>query len=167
MSTNDYLTCVKASLIAAFSIQNHSSIDVDRHNRPEVEISQREELLLNPILIPISNNQKVLIESSVNSTRISVAFSKADDVDQVLYKQYLRFLMARAETLFVLRKKPIEGFDVSFLITNNHIETYMAHKMADFVVEMIEDIPKQISQIQSNVTERFKASTEYFLKNLS
>ena len=34
---------------------------------------------------------------------------------------YLRFLMQRAESLTLLRRTPLEGYDVSFLVTDQHL----------------------------------------------
>lgn len=69
---------------------------------------QSPELLLNPVVIARSNEEKVLIEGSVNSVRVSVKIKKADDLDIVLARRFLRFLTQRAENFVILRRKAVE-----------------------------------------------------------
>jgi hypothetical protein len=69
---------------------------------------QSPELLLNPVVIARSQEEKVLIEGSVNSVRISVRIKKSDELDVVLSRRFLRFLTQRAENFVILRRKPIE-----------------------------------------------------------
>lgn len=47
---------------------------------------------------------------------------------------YLRFLMQRAELLDILRRAPLEGYDVSFLITDTHLLKYGRQRLLDFMV---------------------------------
>ncbi len=47
---------------------------------------------------------------------------------------YLRFLMQRAELLDILRRAPLEGYDVSFLITDTHLLKYGRQRLLDFTV---------------------------------
>lgn len=51
---------------------NFASQIVERHNKPEIEVGTSPELLLNPIVIHRSEYEKVMIESSVNSVRMSI-----------------------------------------------------------------------------------------------
>ena len=61
---------------------------------------------------------------------------QADEIEKILCKKLMRFMMQRAENFFILRKKPVEGYDISFLITNFHTETMYKHKLVDFVVQV-------------------------------
>lgn len=45
-----------------------------------------------------------------------------------------------AENFFILRRKPIKGYDISFLITNFHTEEMLKHKLVDFVLEFMEEV---------------------------
>lgn len=69
---------------------------------------QNKELLLQPVVVSRNQNEKVLIEASVNSLRISIKIKQADDVEQILVKKFARFMMQRAENFVVLRRKPIQ-----------------------------------------------------------
>lgn len=48
-----------------------------------------------------------MIEGSINSIRVSIRFKKQDDTEVILADRYMRFLMQRAESFVVLRRKPI------------------------------------------------------------
>ena len=80
---------------------------------------------------------------------------QADEIEKILCKKFMRFMMMRAEHFFVLRRKPIEvsyfkivvhdssiptplsqGYDISFLITNFHTEQMYKHKLVDFVIQV-------------------------------
>lgn len=94
-------------------LDNFSSQVVERHNKPEVEVRTSKELLLTPVVISRNEKEKVLIESSVNSVRISIAVKQADDIEHILCHKFMRFMMMRAENFVVLRRKPIEVSDTT------------------------------------------------------
>lgn len=58
----------------------------------------------------ISRNEKekVLIEGSINSVRVSIAVKQADEIEKILCHKFMRFMMMRAENFFILRRKPVE-----------------------------------------------------------
>lgn len=159
-----YLTAVRHTLTAAMCLHNFSSQVVERHNKPEVEVRSSKELLLNPVVISRNEKEKVLIESSVNSIRISIAVKQADEIEKILCKKFMRFMMMRAENFIVLRRKPIEGYDISFLITNFHTEQMFKHKLVDFVIHFMEEIDKEISEMKLAVNARARIVSEEFLK---
>jgi len=66
------------------------------------------ELLGNPVTISRTKQERVLIETSVNSVRVSVCVKKMDELEAILCKRFMRFLTQRAEHFLVLRRKPIE-----------------------------------------------------------
>ena len=116
------------------------------------------EVLLNPLTISRNENERVLIEPSVNSIRVSIKIKQADEIERILCHKFTRFLMQRAEGFIVLRRKPIkvrarprprpypiphlryycgQGFDISFLITNAHTESMLKHKIVDFIIQCV------------------------------
>ena len=64
--------------------------------------------MLNPVVISRNDKEKVLIETSVNSLRVSIAIKQADEIERILAHKYTRFLMQRAESFVILRRKPID-----------------------------------------------------------
>lgn len=73
--------------------------------------------------------------------------------------------MMRSENFIVLRRKAIEGYDISFLITNFHTEQMYKHKLVDFVLHFMEEIDKEISAMKLAVNARARICTEEFLKH--
>ncbi|KAK1796570.1 hypothetical protein P4O66_009612 [Electrophorus voltai] len=162
-----YLNAVRATLQAALCLENFSSQVVERHNKPEVEVRSSKELLLQPVVISRNDKEKVLIEGSINSVRVSIAVKQADEIEKILCHKFMRFMMMRAENFFILRRKPVEGYDISFLITNFHTEQMYKHKLVDFVIHFMEEIDKEISEMKLSVNARARIVAEEFLKNVS
>lgn len=159
-----YLDAIRHTLTAGFSLQNFDSQVVERHNKPEVEVKSSKELLLTPVTISRNEKEKVLIEGSINSLRISITIKQADDIEKILCHKFMRFMMMRAEHFTVLRRKPVEGYDISFLITNTHTEQMYKHKLVDFIIHFMEEIDKEISAMKLAVNSRARISAEEFLK---
>ncbi|KAI4496877.1 hypothetical protein M0804_000687 [Polistes exclamans] len=161
-----YLMAVRRTLTAAMCLENFSSQIVEKHNKPEVEVRASKELLLTPILISRNDKEKVLIESSINSMRISIAVKQADDLEKILCHNFTRFMTMRAEHFMILRRKPIEGYDISFLITNIHVEQMYKHKIVDFVIHFMEEIDREISEMKLSMNARARICAEEFLKRV-
>ena len=66
------------------------------------------ELLLVPVVISRNENERVLIEGSVNSIRISIAIKKSDELEKILSHKFMRFMMMRADNFVILRRKPVK-----------------------------------------------------------
>lgn len=183
-----YLTAVRHSLTAAMCLQDFPSQGmwspplssfstmftlffsylatqvVERHNKPEVEVCSSKELILTPIVISRNERERVLIETSINSVRVSIAVKQADEIEKILCHKFTRFMMRRAESFIILRRKPIDGYDISFLITNFHTEQMYKHKLVDFVISFMEEIDKEISEMKLAVNARARTCAEEFLK---
>uniref|UniRef100_A0A452IA76 Actin-related protein 2/3 complex subunit 4 n=2 Tax=Gopherus agassizii TaxID=38772 RepID=A0A452IA76_9SAUR len=130
-------------------------------------LTSSKELLLQPVIISRNEKEKVLIEGSINSVRVSIAVKQADEIEKILCHKFMRFMMMRAENFFILRRKPVEGYDISFLITNFHTEQMYKHKLVDFVIHFMEEIDKEISEMKLSVNARARIVAEEFLKNVS
>ncbi|XP_021862534.1 actin-related protein 2/3 complex subunit 4 isoform X1 [Spinacia oleracea] len=159
-----YLTCIRNTLEAAMCLQNFPCQEVERHNKPEVEMKTSPELLLNPVMICRNEAEKCLIETSINSLRISLKVKQADELENILAKKFLRFLSMRAEAFQVLRRKPVQGYDISFLISNFHCEEMQKQRLIDFIVQFMEDIDKEINELKMSVNTRGRLVATEFLK---
>ncbi|CAH8571659.1 unnamed protein product [Dicrocoelium dendriticum] len=159
-----YLAAVKHTLHAALCIQNFPSQVVERHNKPEVEVKTSKELLLHPVIISRNEKERVLIEGSINSVRVSIAIKQADEIEKLLSRKFTRFMMMRAEDFAILRRKPVPGYDISFLITNSHTEQMSKAKVVDFIITFMDEIDKEISEIRLAVNSRARQCAEEYLK---
>ena len=90
-----------------------------------------------------------------------------DEMDAILASKFSRFLMQRADNFIVLRRKPMPGYDVSFLLTNFNLESMWKHKLIDFVLQFMEEIDSEISAMKINVNERARTVSYQFLKEFT
>jgi len=159
-----YLTAVRHTLSAAICLHNFNSQVVERHNKPEVEVRSSKELVMTPVVVSRNEKERVLIEPSINSIRVSIAIKQSDEIERILCHKFMRFLMMRADNFIILRRKPVDGYDISFLITNFHTEQMYKHKLVDFVIDFMEDIDKEISEMKLSVNARARECALEFLK---
>lgn len=162
-SLKPYLTAVRHSLNASLCLGNFSSQIAERHNYPEIESMKTREILLQPIHICRNDAERVLIEPSFNSIRVSIAIKQSDEIEAILVDKFTRFLTKRAENFLILRRTPIDGYDISFLLTNYHEETMMKHKLVDFIIEFMEDVDKEISEMKLFLNARARFVAEAYL----
>ncbi|KAK9767818.1 Arp complex subunit [Basidiobolus ranarum] len=158
-----YLSAVRATLNVALCLENFSSQVVEKHNKPEIEASASKEVLLNPLVISRNENEQVLIETSINSVRISIKIKQADEIEKILAHKFTRFLMMRADNFIILRRKPVKGYDISFLVTNFHTEQMFKHKLVDFIIEFMEEVDKEISEMKLSLNARARIVAESYL----
>ncbi|RWS12270.1 actin-related protein 2/3 complex subunit 4-like protein [Dinothrombium tinctorium] len=174
-----YLLAVRRTLEAAICLVDFNSQVVERHNKPEVEVRSNKELLLNPVVISRNEKEKVLIESSINSVRISIKIKQFDDIERLLIHKFTRFLMMRADNFVILRRKPVSAenffreeqenapvadYDISFLITNFHTESMIRSKLIDFIINFMEEVDKEINDMKLAISSRARITAEEFLK---
>jgi len=158
-----YLAAVRSTLTGAMCLENFASQVVERHNKPEIEARTSPEVLLTPVHISRNENERVLIEPSINSLRMSIKIKQADEIEKILCHKFTRFLMQRAESFVVLRRKPVDGYDISFLITNFHTEQMFKHKLVDFIIEFMEAVDKEISEMKLSLNARARIVAESYL----
>lgn len=78
--------------------------------------SNSQETLLQPLLISRNESERVLIEPSINSIRLSICIKQADEIERILCKKFTRFMTMRAEGFVILRRKAIP---VSFQVQSS------------------------------------------------
>jgi actin related protein 2/3 complex subunit 4 len=66
-SLRPYLQAVRSTLTAALCLSDFASQTAERHNVPEIEAQTSPEVLLTPLTVARNENERVLIEPSINS----------------------------------------------------------------------------------------------------
>ncbi len=66
------------------------------------------ELIMNPLTISRNEEEKCMVEASVNSVRISIRIKQVDEIEQILCRKFTRFLMQRSEQFVIMRRKAVE-----------------------------------------------------------
>ncbi|KAI6222213.1 Actin-related protein 2/3 complex subunit 4 [Aphelenchoides besseyi] len=162
-----YLDTIRRTLEASLCLENFTSQVVERHNKPEVEVRTSKELLQQPVIIARNKQERVLIEGSINSVRISIAVKQSDEIERILCHKFTNFMTQRADNFVVLRRKPVPGYDISFLITYAHLESMYKHKVIDFLIHFMQEIDKEINEMKLALNARARTSAEEFLKNFN
>ncbi len=72
MTENAYVGKIQDTLFQSLTLVDLPCQHVDGYSKPEIELQNSKELLLDPIEIRKNEHERVLIERSVNSARISV-----------------------------------------------------------------------------------------------
>lgn len=129
--------------------------------------SLNKEVLLQKVIIARTENEKCLIEPSINSLRVSIKIKQADEIEQILCHKFTSFLMQRSEQFVIMRRKAIKGYDISFLITHVQLERMWKHKLIDFIVQFMEDIDKEISGMKIAINARARLVASEYMKQLS
>ena len=111
-----YVDCIRRTLTAALCLTNFPSRIVERHNKPEIEARQTPECILRPVVITRSKYEQCLIETSINSVRVSIKIKQMDELEELLAHRFTQFLMRRAENFFILRRKPVPVCSFHFYI---------------------------------------------------
>lgn len=166
-----YLDNVQNALMGSLCLRHFPSEKVERHEKPEVEMKDlmpeksgvQNFLCLNPVTIARGNKEKCLIEPSINSTRISFVFKHSDRMDSLICKKISNFFSRRADAFMILRKKPVEGYDLSFQITAEHLERFDKNLLIDFILEFLETMEADISEMKLNVNTQTRVAASYFV----
>ena len=118
---------------------------------------------MTPVVISRNENEQVLIEGSINSLRLSIRIKQADEIERILCHKFTRFLMQRAENFVILRRKPVAGYDISFLITNANTEGMLKSRLVDFVIQFMEEVDKEISEMKLALNARARIVAEQYM----
>uniref|UniRef100_A0A914HU67 Actin-related protein 2/3 complex subunit 4 n=1 Tax=Globodera rostochiensis TaxID=31243 RepID=A0A914HU67_GLORO len=162
-----YLDAVRRSLEAALCLQQFGSQVVERHNKPEIEVRTSKELLMTPVMVCRNKQEAVLIEPSINSVRMSIRVKQADEIEKILCNKFTKFMCQRADNFIILRRQPMPGFDISFLITATHTQIMYKHKLIDFLIHFMQEIDKEVSEMKLALNARARTSAEEFLKRFN
>jgi actin related protein 2/3 complex subunit 4 len=60
-----------------------------------------------------------------------------------------------------------QGYDISFLITNFHTEQMYKHKLVDFIIQFMEEVDKEISDMKLSLNARARVVAESYLLQFS
>ena len=161
-TVQSYLKSIRDTLDAVLNLRYFPSQLVERQTHPEIEFQDNPKLLMNPLVISRSEQEKTLIEASVNSVRISLCIKKNQEIEVLLTHMLDRFLSLRADKFQILRKKPIEGYDYSFLITDDHLLKYKKEEVINFILEFIQGIDKEINDMKLAIITQSRLAATYF-----
>ncbi|MDR3548262.1 MAG: actin-related protein 2/3 complex subunit 4 family protein [Candidatus Pacebacteria bacterium] len=162
-----YLSVIKDTLCSALDLRSFPSQVVEKQNRPLIEVQDSPELMLNSIVIARTDQEKCLIESSINSVRVSFTIKKPKEIEKLLTHLFERFISLRADKFSIIRRKPVDGYDFSFLVTNRHMETMHREHVINFILTFILDIEKEITEMKIAINTQMRIAATYFIDAVS
>lgn len=112
------------------------------------------------------------VESCIDSVRVSLKFYFKCEFERRLFNQLTVFMKKNSDYLQLVRKKSIEGFDISFLITDQILNSYNnricinknnscnrmgKYDVIHFILKFVVDIDRQIQDkmLQSTYFSRY------------
>ena len=164
----NYLKVIRDTLDSVLNLRYFPSELVERQTHPEVEFQDNAKLLMKPLLISKSEQEKCLVEASINSVRVSIAIKKNQEIEILLTHMLERFLSLRADKFQIMRKKPaFEEYDFSFLITDEHLVKYKKEEMINFILEFIQGIDKEINDMKLAIINQTRIAAAFFTNAIS
>lgn len=133
--------------------------EVERHSKPEIESGTCPELLLPPVTVQCTaSREKCLIEPSINATRVSFLFNwgaqSQGSVEEIMANSFFKFLGVKADQLPLLRRAPVDGYDVSFLITAALLQRYGMMNIVVSLVTFAWDTPQYLEKLKLNMEQQ-------------
>ena len=58
----------------------------------------------------------------------------------------------------------LQGYAISFLITNFHMESMWRHKVVDFIIKFMEEVDSELRNLKIKVNSRSRVIVEEFMK---
>mgnify|MGYP001626562780 CR=1 FL=1 len=167
-TNNNYLNDIKFNLDAALNLRYFPSQMVEKQVHPEVEFQDNPLLLMDPVYVTKSADECCLIESSVNSVRVSVRILKSSNLETLLAHMLARFMQMRADKFEVLRRKPADpSYDYSFLVSADHLQTYKKEEIINFILEFINSVSREINELKLHVMNSSRLAANSFVQGAS
>ena len=166
-TVQSYLKAIRETLDATLNLRYFPSQLVERQTHPEIEFQDNPQLVMSPLIISKSEQEKCLIEASVNSVRVSISIKKNQEIEVLLTHMLERFLSLRADKFQVLRKKPVDNYDFSFLITDDHLQRYKKEELINFILEFIQGIDKEINDMKLAIISQTRVAAAFFTNGLA
>jgi hypothetical protein len=115
-----------------------------------------------------NKQEQCLIESSSNSVRVSFLFKQqamasSDPLEASILYQWMRFFQQQAEDYKILRRKPLDGYSISFLILHDHLKQFGVKNTENWIMNFCAVLDKECSDIKIQVNAQARCvTTEYF-----
>ena len=87
---------------------------------------------------------------------------KKEPLDQLIVQKICIFHKRRSEFMDIFRKKAIQGYDLSFLITSKHLEKYEKGYIIDLILEFVESMSKEVNEIKLNLNTQGRVAASFF-----
>ena len=62
---------------------------------------------------------------------------------------------------------PLKGFDCSLLITNRHLEKFNKQMLIEWILEYVETMDQEITEIRLNLNTQTRVAATYFVERMA
>ena len=169
-----YTDRVRAELEQSFSSMDVDAVPSSAAKPSSYPIRPHVELRSGPVTSKIilhprtSTKEYCLVESSSNSVRVSFLFRQqqddADQIEQTILSKYIKFFQQRAEDYEILRRKPVEGFSISFLVLNAHVTKYSKEAILQVILDFVSRLDRECSHVKISINARARLVATEFMK---
>lgn len=168
-SRDDFRDCLAVQLASNLCLREFPCQEVERHSKPEIESASCPELLLPAVEVQLAvSGERCLIEPSINATRVSFMFNWGDEepegLDHIMAESFYRFLGAKADHLPLLRRAPVEGFNVSFLITAGLLQRYGMMNIVVSLVTFAMGTPEYLKKLKHDLEQQNQSLAKSVLR---
>ena len=115
-----------------------------------------------------SKKECCLVESSSNSVRVSFLFKQqhqdADPIEQSILSKYMKFFQQRADQYSILRRKPVEGYSISFLVLNTHVCKFGTDQILQVILDFLSQLDRECSDVKISINARARLIATEFMK---
>ena len=119
-----------------------------------------------------NSKEQCWIESSPNSVRCSLTLKQqqhqannaSDFLEHTICTKYVQFFQYHAEKYHVLRRKPVNGFTISFLILNTHRERFGKEEILHMILSFLQAFDRECSQVKISINARARSIASDFFK---
>lgn len=67
----------------------------------------------------------------------------------------------------MVRRKPIQDYDVTLLITNEVLEKYNKDFIIELILDLIKTLEKDLLEIKLNINTQCRIAATHFMENLT
>eukprot|EP00764_Aduncisulcus_paluster_P003191 gnl/Carplike_NY0171/14859_a22068_110.p1 GENE.gnl/Carplike_NY0171/14859_a22068_110~~gnl/Carplike_NY0171/14859_a22068_110.p1 ORF type:complete len:171 (+),score=33.68 gnl/Carplike_NY0171/14859_a22068_110:48-560(+) len=163
----DFIESVKKGIETSLDIEPLSLRHSYSFAYPEVEIKEDSSRLLAPLEIKYQDIYEVLIERAVDSVRISIKVRMRDeDIEKSILDNFSKEMHGLWSELPIIRKKPVKGYFLSFLILHHHIEEFSKNRIVFFISTILQDLSREISALKIATHSQIRRVADALLQDI-
>jgi actin related protein 2/3 complex subunit 4 len=97
---------------------------------------------------------------------MSVQLKRVRDLETWLRSKRIAFMMQRADNIDIIRRKPVPGFDISFLVTARHLQVFDKAALIDFIITLMTELAS-VNDLKRLISSRGRISSVSITKALT
>ena len=142
------------AIAAASSVRGRSGGDNNDHHQEVLAMSTT-----------IEDHQHLRTQQEQQAKNASNHHLPMNALEKAILTKYRSFFQYDADTNHILRRKPVPGYSISFLIVPNHLETIGREEIIDSILGFVEHLDKEINRIKLNINSQARRIATAFFQS--